>query len=411
MKVLVFGGNGKMGRAVAYDLVREPQVERVGLAGRRLEALDETHRWLDSTGVALHALDVTEESSVKRLVGTYDVVVSALPDRRTSYALARAVVESGVHYVDMLEEYHRRPDLYEIEGLRLPEGMDLYAFGDYLHETALKNGVIFLDGIGFAPGLSNLTCGEAIRKLDEAHDVIARVGGIPEKSAAARHPLRYMITWAFSHVLREYNVRLFVLEEGRRVEVEAATQRETFRFDRFGVDETLECAVTPGMPSFIFTRPFLRRFAEKTVRWPGHWEGVQTLKECGLLDLQPVEVGGTKVVPREVLLACVEPRLKPRPGEGDVCVMYNTVTGLKNGKPLRISYHMWEGPDEESGISAMGRVTGFPAAIGAVFIGKGLIREKGIVAPEDAVAGDTYRAFLEELARRKIRILETVEEL
>jgi len=409
MKILVFGGNGKMGRAVAYDLVREDSVEQVGLAARRLDALDAARTWLDSPKVAMHALDVSEADAVKRLAARYDVVVSALPDRHTSYALARAVLEAGVHHVDMLEEYHLRPDLYETEGLRLPEGMDLYTYGDYLHETALRNGVTFLDGIGFAPGLSNLTCGEAIRKLDEAHSCIARVGGIPSKEAAANHPLRYMITWAFSHVLREYNVKLFVLKGGKQVEVDAATDRETFRFDRFGVDEVLECAVTPGMPSFIYTRPGLREFSEKTVRWPGHWGGVETLKECGLLDLEPVEVNGVRVAPREVLLACIEPRLKPRPGEGDVCVMYNTVRGTRGGKPVRISYHMWEGPDPVSGISGMGRVTGFPAAISAVFIGKGLIKERGLVAPEDAVAGPVYEEFLRELARRNIRILETVE--
>jgi len=67
----------------------------------------------------------------------------------------------------MLEEYHRKPDLYEVEGLDLPKGMTLEEYGEWIHETALKNGVTFLDGIGFAPGLSNLTVGDALRKLDK----------------------------------------------------------------------------------------------------------------------------------------------------------------------------------------------------------------------------------------------------
>ena len=48
----------------------------------------------------------------------------------------------------------------------LPAGMSLNEYGDWIHETALKNNVTFLDGIGFAPGLSNITCGEGIRKLE-----------------------------------------------------------------------------------------------------------------------------------------------------------------------------------------------------------------------------------------------------
>lgn len=411
MKILVFGGSGKMGRAVAYDLVQQADVTQVGLAGRTRASLEGSQRWLASPKVVTHAVDVLNEEEVKVMVRGYDVVVSTLPDRRTSYALAKAVLEAGVHLVDMLEEYHRRPDRYELEGLTLPPGMDLDRFGDYLHETAQANNVTFLDGMGFAPGLSNITCGEGIRKLDQAQRVVARVGGIPEKQAAARHPLRYMITWAFSHVLREYSVKLYILENGQPVEVDAGTGRESFRFSFFGYDETLECAITPGMPSFIYTRPQLDFFAEKTVRWPGHWDGVQTLKECGLLDLEPVEVRGVKVVPRELLLACIEPRLRPNPGEEDVCVMYNTVEGQKNGQRLRIVYAMWERPDPQSGISAMGRVTGFPTAIGALFLGRGLIKPKGIVPPEDAITDDLYPLFIDELARRRIRIHEDIKPL
>ena len=163
------------------------------------------------------------------------------------------------------------------------------------------------------------------------------------------------------------------------------------------------------MPSFILTRPQLAEFAEKTVRWPGHWDGVQTLKECGLLDLEPQEFGGTKVVPRDFLLSRIEPRLRANPGETDVCVMYNTVTGTKDGKRTRISYHLWDEADTVHGISSMGRVTGFSAAIGAVMIGAGMIAERGIVPPEDAIYGAGYAHFMKELEKRGIVVLETVE--
>jgi saccharopine dehydrogenase-like NADP-dependent oxidoreductase len=409
MKVLVFGGSGKMGAAVAFDLAHDPAVSQIGLVGRRKDALEATRAWLKSPKVAVHALDIERVDETKTLMKQYDVSVNTLPDRHTSYLVVQAAVEAGRHIVDMLEEYHRRPDAYETENLVLPKGMTLDAYGDYLHETALRNGVTFMDGIGFAPGLSNITCGEGIRKLDKAESAIARVGGIPSKAAAAARPLRYMITWAFWHVLREYMIKVTVLEDGRIVEVNASTGRECFQFDKFGRNETLECAITPGMPSFIFTRPQLREFAEKTVRWPGHWDGVATLKECGMLDNEPVEFGGVKIVPREFLLSRIEPRLKARPGDTDVCVMYNTVTGTKNGVRTRITYWLWDEADPVAGISSMGRVTGFSAAIGAVMIGKGLIKEKGIVPPEDCIYGGLYDMFMKELEKRNIHVLETIE--
>jgi saccharopine dehydrogenase-like NADP-dependent oxidoreductase len=411
MKVLVFGGGGKMGSTVAFDLLKNGEVREVGLADRSYSGLENARAWLKNPNVVIHHLDVSDKDELKALMGHYDVGVNTLPDRRTSYLVADAAVRFGFNVVDILEEFHLRPDAHEVEGLVLPAGMSLNDYGDWIHETALANRVTFLDGLGFAPGMSNVTCGEGIRKLDVTESVIARVGGVPNKEAAAGHPLRYMITWAFSHVLREYVIKVLVMQNGQVVEVDASTGREHFRFDKLGRNEELECAITPGMPSFIYTRPQLREFAEKTVRWPGHWEGVQTLKECGMLDLEQVDVGGVKVVPRDVLLASIEPRLRPEPGETDVCVMYNTVDGVKNGARTRVSYHLWDEADTAHGVSAMGRVTGYSAAIGAVMVGSGMIAEKGIVAPEDCIYGGNYDYYIAELAKRNIKILETVETL
>ena len=411
MKVLVFGGSGAIGKAVAWDLAQDGDVKAIGIVGRRKEWLEETKKWIGSDKVIPQPVDILNREETKKLMGLYDVGVIALPDRKTSYSLVHSAVEAGLHVVDMLEEYHRRPDAYELEGLVLPKGMDLNQYGDWLHETAIKNNVTFVDGMGFAPGLSNVTTGEGIRKLDEAETAVARVGGIPSKEAAQRHPLRYMITWAFEHVLREYKVKLYVIKGGKMVEVPALIDRERFQFDKFGRDQELECAVTPGMPSFIFTRPELKEFAEKTVRWPGHFDGVDTLKECGLLDLDPVEFEGQKIVPREFLLSMITPRLQPREGETDVCVMWNSVVGKRDGKKTRIDYYMWDEADTELGFSAMQRVTAFPCAIAARLIARGLINQKGIVPPEDCIQGAVYTTFMAELAKRNINILEESKEV
>jgi saccharopine dehydrogenase-like NADP-dependent oxidoreductase len=409
MKALVFGGSGKIGSAVAWDLAKDKQVETIGITGRRKDALEETKKWIGSDKVVPHVLDVNDKGSAIKLMKQYDVGAIALPDRKTSYKVAHFAIEAGLNIVDMLEEYHRRPDAYETEGLEIPEGMTLDEYGDWLHNTAIANGVTFVDGMGFAPGLSNVTVGEAIRTLDSAESAIARVGGIPAKEFAQKHPLRYMITWAFDHVLREYMIKLKVVKDGKVVEVPAIGDRETFQFTKFGKDEELQCAVTPGMPSFIFSRPELKEFAEKTVRWPGHWPGVDTLKECGLLDIEPQDFKGTKIVPREFLLSLITPKLQANDGETDVCVMYNTTTGIKDGKKVKIEHFMWDEADKDNGISSMMRVTGFPVAITAKLIMEGLIQEKGIVPPEDCIKGKVYDRFIEELKKRNIEILEVQE--
>lgn len=409
MKVLVFGGSGKMGEAVAWDLIKQEDVEVVGLVGRRTQALKKSQEWIGSDKIKLHALDISDAEKTKKIMRQYDVGVITLPDRYTSYKVINTAVQVGLDIVDMLEEYHRRPDKYETEGLEKPKDMSLNEYGDWLHEQAIANDVTFLDGIGFAPGISNITTGEGIRKLDKAETAVARVGGIPSKTAAGRHPLRYMITWAFDHVLREYMVKVDVRKNGKVVEVDAASELERFTFNRLGQDEGLECAITPGMPSFLYTRPELKEFTEKTVRWPGHWGGIHTLKECGMLDLEPVKINGASIPPREFLLAVIRPRLQPLEGDTDVCVMWNSVTGTKNGQRTRIDYYLWDEADTANGISSMARVTGFSAAIGALFIGRGLITQKGIVPPEDAIDSNLYQSFIEELQKRDITVLEEVK--
>lgn len=411
MKVLVFGGSGKIGSAVTWDMAKDKEVEAIGITGRRKEALENTKKWIGSDRVIPHVLDVNDKDAAIKLMKQYDVGVCAMPDRRTSYRIVQFAIEAGLNIVDMLEEYHRRPDAVETEGLELPKGMTLNEYGDWLHETAQKNGVTFVDGMGFAPGLSNVTVGHAIRQMDKAESAIARVGGIPAKEYAQKHPLRYMITWAFEHVLREYMIKLNVVKDGKVVEVPAIGDRETFPFDKFGQNEELQCAVTPGMPSFIFSRPELKEFAEKTVRWPGHWPGVDTLKECGLLDIEPHDFDGHKIIPRKFLLSLITPRLQPLEGETDVCVMYNTTKGVKDGKKVKIEHFMWDTADVDNGISSMMRVTGFPCAITAKLIGEGLIKETGIVTVEDAIKGDVHDRFMKELKKRNIDILETVEEI
>jgi lysine 6-dehydrogenase len=407
MKVLAIGAAGKMGRAVVSYFADDPAVETVGLLDNQETVMRSLTKG-DATGkFRLHPLDIMNIEQVKEVMQQYDVGVVTLPNRRLSYAVMEAAIEARLDLVDVLEEYHRRPDTYQTEGFVIPpEYRDSAEYGEKLHEKALRNDVLILDGMGFAPGLSNITTAHGIDLLDQVETAVARVGGIPDIDCCANHPLRYMTTWSLEHVLREYSIKTQILKDGKYTEVHALYDEETFPFNEFGINEKLECAVTPGMPSFIYTHPDLQYFAEKTVRWPGHYQGVRTLLECGLFDETPVDIHGVKISPREFLLKVMNPLLVPQAGDGDVCVMYNTVTGAKDGAPHRVEYFMWERADSQ--FSAMARVTSFPAAIGAKLIGLGKVDLKGIRAPEECILGENYTWFLEELMDKNITIKEKI---
>jgi saccharopine dehydrogenase-like NADP-dependent oxidoreductase len=395
-----------MGKVVAWDLIKDRDIEAMGLVDRHKDALENTKSWIASEKIKAYALDIYDRDSIKSLMKEYDVGVIALPTWKASYKVVEMAIKTGLDTVNMLEEYHRRPDPIEGRELEIPGGMTLDEYGDSLHNRAVDVGITLVDGMGFAPGLTNVTLGDGISKMETVEKATARAGGIPTKEASKNHPLRYTVTWAFWHVLREYTLSVKIRKNGKVVDAEPISDLEKFRFNEFGKDEELECVITPGMPSFIYTRPQLLDFAEKTIRWPGHWQGIQTLKECGMLDQTPVEFKGMKIAPREFLSSLITPKLQPLKDETDICVMYNTLIGKKDKKKMKIEYFMWEKADTENGISSMARTTGFPVAVTAKLLLQKKIKEKGIIPPEDCIKGNLYEEFMQELKKRNVLIRE-----
>ena len=134
MNILVFGGSGKIGSAIAWDLVKEEDVEAVGIIGRRRDALEKTKAWISNPKVKSYNLDIADTQTIMGLMESYDVGVIALPDRRTSYQVLEMAIDANLNIVDILEEYHRRSDPYETEGLDIPNGMIAADYGEWLHE-------------------------------------------------------------------------------------------------------------------------------------------------------------------------------------------------------------------------------------------------------------------------------------
>jgi len=409
MRMIVIGAGGHIGRVIARELARGPEAEPVTLVDVNRPALVQAASLVETVGGRARPI-VLEDSSIDglaRLLEGHQVAVQALPVWDASYRGIEAAIRTGVHVVDILEEYHRRPDAQEAHGLPIPEGLTPNQYGEDLHRRAAEAGITVLDGMGFAPGLTNVTLGEGIRRMDRADSAIARAGGIPTHEAALRHPLKYMITWAFDHVLREYMAPSTVIQGGHVTTVGAMSGFERFRFEALERAEELEAVITPGMPSFVHTRPELEEFAEKTIRWPGHWAAIAALREAGMLDEAPVEVDGQQVSPRHFLSVVLAPRLQPLPGDRDACVMWNTVSGEKDGQPARIDYYMWDEAAQKT--SAMARVTAYPAAIAAQLIGQGVIAAPGLSAPEDAIHGESYSALVQALAEHGVIIEERAE--
>src|SRR5690606_23315769 len=157
----------------------------------------------------------------------------------------------------------------------------------------------------------------------------------------------------------------------------------------------------------ISTMPFayegkLDAMEYKTLRYPGHADVMRPIRDLGLLSLEPIEVKGQKVVPRDVFIAAVTPQLK-KPEGRDLVALRVEVAGAKDGKPVRTVFQLIDRYDAEHRISAMMRTTGFSLSITGQMQADGRVTAKGVHTPDEAMP---FRGYIDELARRGIMIEE-----
>jgi lysine 6-dehydrogenase len=142
----------------------------------------------------------------------------------------------------------------------------------------------------------------------------------------------------------------------------------------------------------------LRVGTQKTVRWPGYAARATVLRELGLLSPTPVNVDGVSVVPKRVVDAVLGPRVRLEPGERDLVLLRVDALGERDGRPRRYRAEMIDRYDETTGFTAMARTTAFTAAIVARMIGRGELGGRGLVTPEQLLAGPALDRLLTELA-------------
>ncbi len=142
----------------------------------------------------------------------------------------------------------------------------------------------------------------------------------------------------------------------------------------------------------------------KTLRFPGHAEMMAVMRDIGLVDLEPVEVKGVKVVPRDVFIAIVGPRLKKDYRKSpDQVALRVEAEGIHDGDHVLYRFDLLDKYDPETGITAMMRTTGYSLSITGQMQADGRVTEKGVRTPDEAVP---FRAYVDELGKRGIRIEE-----
>ena len=378
MKMLVLGA-GLQGSACAYDLLQDPEVEEVRLADIRISDIEPFLAPYSGKRLIPTPLDVRDHDAVSGLMQDTDAVMCALP-YYFNYDMAVCAVDAGVHFCD------------------LGGNTEIVFKQKTLHERARAEEASVIPDCGLAPGMVNIIAEHGIRQLDSVDAVRIYVGGLPQNPEP---PLNYQIVYSIEGVLDYYTTLSWVVRGGKRTRVKALSEREPVEFKKLG---TLEAFHTAGGLSTMAFRyeGTIPTMEYKTLRYPGHAQIMENIRDLGLLDLEPVEVKGMKVIPRDVFIATVGPRLR-KPNGRDLVALRVTVEGKKGGKKKKLGWELLDYYDEKTGISAMERTTGFSLAITGLMQARQQVQGAGVLTPDEAMPPELYIA---ELAKRGITIRE-----
>ena len=280
-------------------------------------------------------LDVRDHAAVLGAMRDCDAVMSAIP-YYFNVDMARLAVEAGVHFCD------------------LGGNTEIVFKQKELDAAALAKNITVVPDCGLAPGMVNILAEYGIRQLDSVDSVKIFVGGLPQHPEP---PLNYMLVYSLEGALDYYTTLSWVIRNGKRTQVKALSEREPVAFDApLGELEAFHTAGGLSTMAFRYEGK-IPTMEYKTLRYPGHAALMEDIRSLGLLDLNPVEVKGMKVVPRDAFIATVGPKLT-KPKGRDLVALRVVVKGAKGGAPATRTFDLVDRYDEARGVSAMMRTTG-----------------------------------------------------
>jgi lysine 6-dehydrogenase len=377
MRMLVLGA-GLQGSACAYDLLQNDEVTEVRLADVKIDHLPDFLAPYSGPRLIPTPLDARDHSAVLGAMRECDAVMSALP-YYFNLELAKLAVEAGVHFCD------------------LGGNTEIVFEQKKLDSAARAKGITVVPDCGLAPGMVNVLAEHGIRQLDTVDTVKIFVGGLPQ---APEPPLNYQIVYSMEGVLDYYTTLSWVLRNGKREQVTALSETEAVEFPQpVGRLEAFHTAGGLSTMAFRYEGK-IPSMEYKTLRYPGHAALMESIRSLGLLDLEAVDVKGMKVIPRDLFIAAVGPKLNKPKGK-DLVALRVIVRGRKDGNATTLTYELMDRYDEKHGISAMMRTTGYSLAITGMLQARKQVGPPGVCTPDECVPADVYMA---ELKKRGVEI-------
>lgn len=349
MKNIIVLGSGMVGSAMAIDLAKSHNVTVSDIDQNILNKVRENNNELE-----ILCIDVTDENELKNAIVAFDLVVCAVPGF-LGYKTLKFIIEAKKDVVDI--------SFFPENALEL-------------NTLAVQNNITAIVDCGVAPGMGNIILGR-YNELLKISSFECLVGGLPK---IKKWPFNYKAPFSPIDVIEEYTRPARYVENGKVITREALSDVELVDFEKVG---TLESFNSDGLRSLIFTMPHIQNMKEKTLRYPGHVEYVQVLKESGFFSEKTIEINGVPVSPLEFTSKILFNEWCLGETEEEVTVMKISISGTNSeGRTEKIIYRLYDEFDDATRTSSMARTTGYTATAAVNLIAEKLFVGKGIFPPE-----------------------------
>lgn len=388
MRIVVLGGAGIIGRAIARDLADDREVREIVVADLDLDGAKKVAEGLRRPGVVAVKADVTDHAALSSLVKGAGAVVNSV-QYYFNLQIMRACLEAKTHYIDLGGLFHTTRKQLD------------------LHDDFRKAGILAVLGLGSCPGIANVQARAVADTFEKVESIRIYNGATPDMGDS--------LAWAYSiqTIFDEITQPPVVFRDGSFRETAPLGDEELYRFqDPIGVAKVhlslhSEVATLPltygpkGIKECFFKISFFG-YSEKALR------RLQFLAEIGMASTDPIEVRGARVRPRDVLVEILKraPQIE-RKGSLGFKDIVTEVRGSRAGRPVdgRVETTAW--PHKEWGVSGGTLLVASPPAIVARWLARGQVRQTGVLPPEQAVDA---KVFFRDLEARGARTTVAVAE-
>ncbi len=380
MKAVVLGA-GAIGSVVATLLAKQPDVERLVIADRSLEAARALAEKLDRGRAEPDRVDAGKVESMVGAFKGFDVVVNVvLP--RFNLKIMDACLEARVNYMDAATDLALAKEKPGEVVKEPPEALQL-AYDEKFREA----GLTALLGMGQDPGISNILARIGSDRLDEVQEILVRDG-----DNGTVEGYEFASLWSADTLIEEVLMPALAYRDGKLVRLGSLEGEEVFKFPEpvgpltvYNVDHeetnTLPLFIGKGLQSMDFKIAIPKDLAH----------ALRVFQRFGLHRGHPIEVEvkstgeKVKVAPRDMLAALMpDPKTLAGKAKGAACLAV-VVRGLKDGE--KAGWMFWMTMDHQEcyrkyGFNATSYAVGAPMAMSVLLMAHGEIDRKGAFPPE-----------------------------